>query len=110
MSVLCFEASLSSFPLQFMSEMLHCFCAMDYPDFPSDSLEKNLPANSRDARDTGSIPVLGRSLVIENGNPLQYSCMENFMDRGAWQAIVCGVAKVRHKWVSEHACPTWTVW
>ena len=63
---------------------------MDYPDFPGDSLEKTLPANSRDA---SSIPVLGRSLGIENGNPLQYSCLENFMDRGAWQAIVCGIAK-----------------
>ena len=41
----------------------------------------------------GLIPGLGRSSVEENGNPLQYSCLENSMDRGAWQATVDGVAK-----------------
>ena len=49
---------------------------------------KNLPANARDA---GSIPGLGRSLGGGNGNPLQYSCLENPMDRGAWWAIDDGV-------------------
>jgi len=44
--------------------------------------EKNLPANAGDARDEGSISGLGRSPGIANGNPLQYSCLENFMDRG----------------------------
>ena len=44
---------------------------------------KNLPANAGDVRDTGSIPGLGRSSGEGNGNPLQYSCMENPMDRGA---------------------------
>ena len=53
---------------------------------------KNSPANAGDARDVGSIPGLGRSLEVGNGNPLQYSCLENSMDRGAWQAIVNGVA------------------
>ena len=48
---------------------------------------KNPPANAGDARDVGSIPGLVRSLGIENGNPLQYSSLENSMDRGAWQAI-----------------------
>ena len=43
----------------------------------------------------GLIPGLGRSSVEENGNPLQYSCLENSMDRGAWQATVDGVAKSR---------------
>ena len=46
------------------------------------------------ARDPGSIPGLGRCPGKGNGNPLQYSCMENPMDRGAWQAIVHGVAGV----------------
>ena len=46
-----------------------------------------------DARDPGLIPELGRSLWKENGNPLQYSCLENSMDRGAWQAMVHGVTK-----------------
>ena len=43
---------------------------------------KNLPANAGDIRDSGSIPGLGRFLGGEHGNPLQYSCLENSMDRG----------------------------
>ena len=54
---------------------------------------KNLPVNEGDARDTGSIPGLGRSPGKGNGNPFQYSCLENSMDRGAWQATVHGAAK-----------------
>ena len=53
---------------------------------------KNLPANAGDIRDTGLIPGLGRSPVEENGNPLQYSCLEKPIDRGVWQATVIGVA------------------
>ena len=49
---------------------------------------KDLPANAGDMRDTGSIPGLGKSPGGGHGNPLQYSCLENPMDRGAWQAIV----------------------
>ena len=49
---------------------------------------KNLPANAGDVRDTGSIPGLGRSPGGGHGNPPQYSCLENPMDRGAWQATV----------------------
>ena len=48
---------------------------------------KNPPANSGDIRDVGSIPGLGRSPGGGYGNPLQYSCLENPMDRGAWKAI-----------------------
>ena len=47
---------------------------------------KNPPANAGDAGDMGSIPGSGRSHGEGNGNPLQYSCLENPMDRGAWQA------------------------
>ena len=47
---------------------------------------KNPPANAGDLRDVGSIPGLGSSPGEGNGNPLQYSCLENSMDRGAWQA------------------------
>ena len=54
---------------------------------------KNLPANAGDARDVGSIPGLGRSPGEGIGNPLQYSCLDNPMDKGAWQATVHGVAK-----------------
>ena len=54
---------------------------------------KNLPANSGDSRDEGLNPGSGRSPGEGNGNPLQYSCLENPMDRGAWWATVHGVAK-----------------
>ena len=59
-------------------------------DFPGGSVVKNLPANTGD---TGSIPGLRRSPGEGNGNPLQYSCLGNFMVRGAWRATVHGVAK-----------------
>ena len=51
---------------------------------------KNLPANAGDA---GLIPGLGRSPVEGNSNTLQYSCLENPMDKGDWRATACGVAK-----------------
>ena len=57
------------------------------------SVVKNLPANARDTRDLGSIPGLGRSPGGGNGNPLQYFCLENSMDRGAWWATVHGITK-----------------
>ena len=56
---------------------------------------KNLPANAGDLRDVGSIPGKGRSSGGGNGNPLQYSCLENPMDRGAWCATIHGVAQSR---------------
>ena len=54
---------------------------------------KNPLANAGDIRDAGLVPGLGRSLGGGHGNPLQYSCLENPMDRGAWWATVHGVAK-----------------
>ena len=54
---------------------------------------KNLPTNAGDVRDVGSVPGSGRSPGEGNGNLLQYSCLENPMDRGAWWAIVHGVTK-----------------
>ena len=66
---------------------------------------KNLPASAGDVRDTSLIPGLGRSLGGGHGNPLQYSCLENPMDRGAWRATVHSVAKSRTwlKLLSTHA-------
>ena len=58
--------------------------------FPGGSVVKNLPAT---AGDIGSIPGSGRSLGGGHGNPLQYSCLENPMDREAWQATVHKVTK-----------------
>ena len=60
---------------------------------PGGSVVKNLLANAGDRGDVGSIPGSGRSHGVEDGNLLQYSCLENHMDRGAWQATVHGVAK-----------------
>ena len=61
--------------------------------FPGGAVVKNLPASAADTRDIGLIPESGRSPEIRNGNSLQYSCLENSMNRGAWQAAVHGVAK-----------------
>ena len=54
---------------------------------------KSPPANAGDARDAGLIPESGRTPGVGNGNPFQYSCLKNSIDRGAWWTIVHGVAK-----------------
>ena len=59
--------------------------------FSGGSVEKDPPAN---AGDLGSIPGSGRAPAEGHGNPLQYSCLENLMDRGAWQATVLGVPEL----------------
>ena len=67
---------------------------------------RNPPANAGDARDVGSISGVERSPGEGNGNPLQYSFLENPMNRGAWQATVPGVTKsqTRLKRLSMQAC------
>ena len=66
---------------------------------------KNLPASAEEVRDPRSVPGLGRSPGGGHGNPLQYSCLENSMDRGAWWATVHRVAKsqARLKQLSTNA-------
>ena len=59
---------------------------------------KKPPANAGDAEDTDLISELGRSLRVGNGNPLQYSCLENSMDRGAQWATVRGVTESWTRW------------
>ena len=66
---------------------------------------KNLPANEGDTDNAGLIHKLERFPGEENGNPLQYSFLENSMDRGAWGLQSTGSQRVRHNWVTEHACP-----
>ena len=67
---------------------------------------KNLLANAGDIRDIGSNPGTGKSLGGGHGNPLQHSCLENPVDRGAWQATVHRVAKswTQLKQLSMHTC------
>ena len=73
---------------------LGCFLwAVVNSGLPSGSVVKNLRASAGATGDTGSIPELGRSPGGENGNPLQYSCENNPMDREAWWALVYGVAE-----------------
>ena len=61
--------------------------------FPGGSVANNPPANAEDARDAGSVPGSEKSPGGGNGNPLQYSCLENRMDRAAWWATVHGITK-----------------
>ena len=63
--------------------------------FPGGSVEKKPPTNAGDTRDRDPFPWSGRFPGVENGNPFQYSCLENPMDRGAWRATVRGVTKSR---------------
>ena len=64
--------------------------ALGFEDFPGGSVIKNLLASARASGDAGLIPGLGRSPGEENGNPLQYSFLENPMDRGVWRTVVHG--------------------
>ena len=61
--------------------------------FPGGAVARNPPANAGDTRDAGSTPGLGRSPGVGNSNPLQFSCLKNPLDRGAWWATVHRVAK-----------------
>ena len=58
---------------------------------------KNSPANAGDIRYVGSILGMGRSLGEGHDNPLQYSCLGNLMDKGAWEATIQGVARVGYE-------------
>ena len=60
---------------------------------PGGSLVKNSSVNAGDSGNVGLIPGLEKSSGVENGNPPQYSCLENSMDRGTWQVTIRGVAK-----------------
>ena len=70
-----------------------CFTFLPYMGFPSDSVGKESACNAGDTRDLGLIPRLQSSPGGGHGNPLQYSCLENPMDRGAWWATVHRIAK-----------------
>ena len=80
-----------SFKHLFNNQTFSHFCMAS----PMTQEVKNLSANARDTGDMGLIPGSGRSPGGGNGHPLQYSCLENPMDRGAWWAIVHRVTKSR---------------
>ena len=75
---------------EFGEEWIHVYVWLG---FPGGTVIKNLPVNARDTGEAVSIPGLERSPEVGNGNPLQYCCLDNPMDRGAWQATVHGVSK-----------------
>ena len=75
-------------------------------DFPHSSVGKESACN---AEDLCSSPGSGRSPGEGHGNPLQYFCLDNLMDRGAWQATVKGVARVRHNFATEPLPPFLTI-
>ena len=64
---------------------------------------KNPPDNAKEVRDLGLIPGSGRSPGEEHGNPLQDSCLENAMDRGAWRAAVPGAAQSQTRLKQQHS-------
>ena len=74
-------------------EFTNCTFIFHFGGLPGWLMIKNPHANARDTGDTVLIPGSGRSPGGGNGNPLQYSCLENSMDKGVWQAAVHGVAK-----------------
>ena len=71
------------------------FCPEGKQGFPGGSVVKNLPDKAGDAGNAGLIPESGRSPAEGNGNPLQYSCLGNSLDRGAWWAAVHGAIESR---------------
>ena len=73
--------------------MVYLHSAKGLLGFPDGSVGKESACNAGDVGDVGSIPRLGRSLGGGNGNPIQYSCLRNPIDRGTWRATVHGVAK-----------------
>ena len=69
---------------------------MGVKGFPGSSVIKNLPPNAREIGDVGLIPKSGRSPGGGYGSPLEYPCLENPIDRGAWWATAMGLQRVRH--------------
>ena len=82
-----------SYPNHLNVAIFHLICIYIHQGFPHSSVSQE---SARNAGDLGLIPGLGRSLGEGHGNPLQFSCLENTKDRGAWQATVHGVTRVGH--------------
>ena len=95
-----FSSHLNCFP--FINLSLLISFHIQRSAFPGSSVDEEPACNAGDTRDTGSIPGSGRSPEEGHGKPLQYSCLENFMDRGAWWATVHGVTK---SWTQQSTHP-----
>ena len=75
-----------------LMSFLHFYLIISW-GFPGGTVVKGSLASAGDAGDVGSTPGLGRTPGVGKGNPLQYSCVESSIDRGAWRAIVHGITK-----------------
>ena len=94
-------------PCNFLFEQLRFSLMGPYPLlFPCSGNNSAMQDTACNARDTGSIPGSGRSPGRGKGNPLQCSCLGNPMDRGAWQATVHGVTRVKHDLVTKPLAPS----
>ena len=82
--------------------------AVNILDFSGSSVVKDLPASVGDVKDSGSIPESGRSPKEGNGNPLQHSCLENSMGRGAWQATVRESQRIKHDLARMNSIYMWS--
>ena len=111
------ELFLSAFPVSWMTGhtprgslqflMDRSWCINIPVCFPPDGITLLLEPANAEIRDVGSIPGPGRSSGGQHGNPLQYSCWENLMDRGAWQATVYSITELDMTETSEHASSTY---
>ena len=100
----CFLLATRINDLEQYSDALFGYCPW-YRGFPDGSVGKESACNAGDIGDTGSIPGSGRSPGEGNGNSIQYSCLGNPMDRGAWRATVHGVTKSQtqlNNWACTH--------
>ena len=95
-SQLCTNYNLTVFLCTFMYNTCSYNKTIHINAFPGGVTVKNLSANAGDTRDVSSIPGSGRNPGGGNSNTFQYCCLENSMDRGAWQATVHRAQRVRH--------------
>ena len=103
---LFFSLLLTSLWLMRIFCIIHLSSNTGLMGLPGGTVVKNSPSSAGDVAEVGSIPVSGRSPGGGNGNPLQYSCLENPMDRGAWWATVHGVTKSRTQ-LNTHTQTHW---
>ena len=102
---LSFSTSLKKYLISFFTREAKSISNFTFYYHGGNSVVKNTPANVGDTGDVGSIPGWERSPGGGSGNPLQYSCLENPMDRGAWRATVQGVTKSQKRLLNVSPSP-----